>query len=91
MSLIAVDELERADECWTRDYWLRHCEGYGVESPAGRIGHVDEVVRTGASDEPVALVVRGDRETFVVRVEEIREIRPTVERILVDDVRARRA
>ena len=87
MSAIAVPELEHEGECWTRAYWLRHCEGYGVESPAGRIGHVDEVVRAGPSDEPVALVVRGDRETFLVRVEEIREVRPTVERILVDDRR----
>jgi hypothetical protein len=85
MAATAARELEHAPECWTRAYWLRHCEGYGVESPAGRIGHVDEVVCARASGEPVALRVRGRRGTFVVPVERIREILPSVERIVVDD------
>lgn len=27
-----------------RDYWLGHCEGYGVESPGGRVGLVERVL-----------------------------------------------
>ena len=88
MSLTLTPEAA-ADECWTREYWLRHCEGYRVESLGGRIGHVDSIVVSDA-DEPVALVVRRGIGTgcvtFVIPVEEIRELEPSVERILVDDV-----
>jgi hypothetical protein len=92
MSMTTIPELEHDEECWTRDYWLHHCEGFGVESPRGRIGWVDEIVRAGESGEPVALVVRdgagSGRTTFVVPVEQIREVRPLVERIFVEEAGA---
>jgi hypothetical protein len=92
MTPIALPEQEHGEECWTREYWLDHCEGFGVESPQGRIGWVDEIVRAAESDEPVALIVRGgvgaERGTFVVPVEQIRELHPLVERIVVGDAAA---
>jgi hypothetical protein len=89
MSVVAFPQLEHDEGCWTRDYWLRHCEGYAVESSKGRIGYVEEILRAEESGDPAELVVRdgsGERSTVVIPIERIREIRPSCERIVVDEV-----
>jgi hypothetical protein len=43
-----------------RDYWLTHCEGFRVDSSAGRLGFV-EVVKTDGPGAPPLLVIRAGR------------------------------
>jgi len=60
---------ESAVEFWTRDYLLRHCEGYGVERPEGcRVGFVSEVVET---DDVLEFLVEGSSGEFRVPVDAI--------------------
>jgi len=42
-----------------RDYWLCRCEGFWVDSPAGRIGLVDGLRFLSRIDQPDLLEVRG--------------------------------
>jgi len=68
-----------------RDYWLRRCQGFRVESPAGRIGTV-RGVRFGSSSEPDILEVRAGllgRRLLLVPVHEIEEMIPEEKRIIV--------
>lgn len=70
----------------SRDYWLGHCEGFRVDSSAGRVGLVEEVVFGGHRDRPDALVVRAGvlgRRLVLVPVEEVEGIRPRKERVLL--------
>ena len=87
MSLTAIRGPARG-ECWTRAYWLEHCEGYGVDSPDRRIGYVEKIVRAEGSGDPTELLVHAgngaERRRFAVPIDRIREIRPASERILVD-------
>ena len=65
------------------EYWLRHCEGFCVEAPEGRVGFVEEV-ETSESERPVALLVRGGAETRVrIPVDEIDEVALEGERIVL--------
>ena len=54
--------------CWTQSYGLRHCEGYRVVGPDGRVGYVEEV-RFDPFDDLCAIVVGGARRLFVPRTE----------------------
>ena len=61
------------------DYWLCHCEGYGVEQAGRRLGVVENVVFESQLDRPGALRVRSGlfREKLkVVRIDEVEEIVP---------------
>jgi hypothetical protein len=44
-------------DCWSREHWLGHCEGFRVEDRAQKLGIVQEIF--GDEDEPEELVVRG--------------------------------
>lgn len=69
---------------WTSDYWLGHCEGFRVDSPDGRVGIVELVL--GKEDEPVALAVREGLfalHTIVVPIEDVAEVQPYAERIIL--------
>lgn len=57
-----------------RDYWLGRCTGYGVRSPAGRVGTVESLRFDTRHDRPDFLVVR------------TRPIRPRYLLVSVDDV-----
>jgi hypothetical protein len=60
---------ESAVEFWTREYLLRHCEGYVVDRPEGcRVGFVSEVVET---DDVVEFLVEGSSGEFRVPVDAI--------------------
>ena len=54
----------RTHPCWTKEYGLRHCEGYRVAGPGGRVGYVEEV-RVDELDEIRAIVVAGARRVLV--------------------------
>lgn len=69
-----------------REEWLAHCEGYRVDSPEGRIGIVEDVRFSIRPYRAEALVVRLGlfaRRRVVVPVDEVDEIDPLKERILL--------
>lgn len=68
------------DGFWTRDYLLRHCEGYIVDGPDGHVGFVSEVVET---DEALELVVEGASGEFRVPLDAIQYFDPHAERIAI--------
>ena len=87
MSILAPTRLEQEHEPWSSDYWLRHCEGYRVESLDGHVGYVEEVLWAPDETEPIALKVRVGSDHcsfFVLPIEEIREICPRAERIVLE-------
>ena len=76
-------EGEQSQSNFGRDYWLRRCEGFRVEAPSGRIGHV-RGIRFGRTAEPEVLEVRAGllgRRTLLIPVSDIEEILPE-ERLL---------
>ncbi len=75
-------------EPWTREHWLRHCEGYRVETPAGPLGFV-ETVFFSEDEEPAAIAVRtGAAETRIVLVsmEAVEQIQPERETVVLRHV-----
>ena len=69
---------------WAHGYWLGHCEGYRVDGPEGRVGIVEAVL--GEEDEPVTLAVREGLfalRTVYVPIEDVIEVHPRAERIVV--------
>ena len=77
-------------ECWARDYWLGHCEGFHVEDETRRLGVVERIL--DGRDEPMVLVVRGGlfaNRVYRIRVDAISSIDPRGRRIHVDLQRER--
>jgi hypothetical protein len=82
---VAARYVKHEDEsCWTHEYLLRHSERYRVDSEDGHLGYVEEVILAPDESEPVGLLVRGNAGVIVVSIEQIRELSPRGERILVD-------
>ncbi len=71
------------------EYWLSHCEGFFVDSEAGKeIGVVDEVQLEHGSGRASALVVAHGwfgRRVQTIPVADVRAIVPSEERIVVAD------
>ena len=71
---------------WDHNYWLCRCQGFRVESPAGRIGRVVEVRFGSRLDRPDALVVqcalRVNRR-LTVPVSEVDHVRPAEQLLLL--------
>jgi hypothetical protein len=80
---MTTQRVERAPSTWSPDYWLRHCEGFRVVAPGGRLGFV-EVVLHDEDGNPTELGVAGGlfgtRLAFV-RVANIAAIDARAERI----------
>jgi hypothetical protein len=76
-------EVERAPSTWSPDYWLRHCEGFRVAAPGGRIGIVEAVLHDEEGNPAELGVVGGLFGTRVafVRVADIAAIDARAERI----------
>jgi hypothetical protein len=75
--------VERAPSTWSQDYWLRHCEGFRVVAPGGRLGFV-EVVLHDEEGNPAELGVVGGlfgTRTAFIRVADIAAIDARAERI----------
>jgi hypothetical protein len=67
------------------DYWLHRCQGFRVESPAGRIGTVTGV-RFQGSIEPELLEVRSGllgHRLLLIPVTQVQAILPKQRRIIV--------
>jgi len=68
------------------DNWLRRCEGFRVDCPAGRVGIVVEIRFGSSIDRPDALVVRGrvlGKRVRIVSVSEVAEVVPGQERLVL--------
>jgi hypothetical protein len=68
------------------DHWLRRCEGFRVDCPAGRVGIVVEVRFGSSIDRPDALVVRRralTRRVRIVSVSEVAAVVPSQERLVL--------
>jgi hypothetical protein len=64
-----------------REYWLAHCEGYRVESAAGRLGFVEEI---RGLDEKATLAIRTGvlgRRVLIVPAREVDLIVPRAKRL----------
>jgi hypothetical protein len=71
-----------------REYWLRRCEGFVVETPSGRLGRVAGIRYGAHLDEPEALAVRAGRfgrTLLLVSVESVERVLPEERRIVVTD------
>lgn len=69
-----------------RGYWLDHCQGFRVDAHEGRVGLVEEVVSTSESGHADAIVVRAGllgRRLVLVPVEDVGEVTPRRERIVL--------
>jgi hypothetical protein len=74
---MVVMKADLGQSCWSADYVLGHCEGFRVESNAGRLGYVEEVVRASESGAPLALRVRtgrGGQPQVIVMIEDALEL-----------------
>ena len=72
------------------DYWLCRCEGFRVDSSAGRVGFVEEVRFRSRLDRPDALAVRTGflgRRLLLVPVEEVEELAPREGRLVLRTAR----
>jgi hypothetical protein len=76
-----VSEGNGADSELTGGDWIARCQGFGVVSPDGRIGTVEEI-RYGPSrrwDSPTELAVqagRGGKRRLIVPVDDIAAVVP---------------
>ena len=71
-----------------REYWLRRCEGFVVETPTRRIGRVDGIRYGASQDEPEALAVRASRfgrRLLLVSVEDVDRVDPDQRRVVLTD------
>jgi hypothetical protein len=67
-------------------YLLRHAEGYEVESPAGRLGVLEEILFESRPDVPDFLVVRAGflrRRRHVIAVRDVETIVPHERRVVL--------
>ncbi len=67
-------------------HWLRHCHGYRVDSPRGRVGIVEDVLYGADHDRPAALAVRGGllgRRLELIPIEEVDTIHPRRNRLVL--------
>ena len=75
------------------DYWLRHCQGFLVDSESGaEVGVVDDVELASDSDETVSLVVASGwfgRHTRKIAVADVLAILTSERRLIVSDNAAR--
>lgn len=70
---------------WDHDYWLCRCQGFCVDSPAGRIGRIAEVRFGSRLDRPDTLVIQTGllKRRLTVAVSEVDKVVPTQERLLL--------
>jgi hypothetical protein len=71
-----------------RDYWLRRCEGFLVETPTKRIGRVTGIRYGVTTNEPEAIEIRAGllgRTRVLISVHDITEIHPDQRRVVLAD------
>jgi hypothetical protein len=83
---MAAGSQRPGDAASNVDHWLRRCEGFRVDSAHGRVGFVEEVRYASRFDRPDVIAVRAGllgRLLLIVPVEEIAQILPSEERIVL--------
>lgn len=72
-----------AQDEFDRKYWLTHCEGYRVDSAAGRLGVVEEVLMSSRGKKPILAVRAGllGRRVLLVPAPEVDFIVPRAKRV----------
>ena len=81
-----VDDPRRSS--YGREYWLRRCEGFLVETRTKRIGRVAGIRYGANQDQPEALAVRAGRigrRLLLISVSEVEGVMPEERRIVVAD------
>jgi len=71
-----------------REYWLRRCEGFLVETPTRRIGRVVGIRYGEGSNEPEVLEVRAGflgRTLLLLSVDDVAALVPKERRIVLTD------
>jgi hypothetical protein len=71
-----------------KEYWLRRCEGFLVETPTKRIGRVIGIRYGETTNEPEAIEVRAGlfgRTHLLIGVDDIIETQPEQRRLLLAD------
>jgi len=71
-----------------REYWLRRCEGFLVETPTKRIGRVAGIRYGVKTNEPDVLEVRAGlfgRTVLLLNVHDISEVIPEERRLVLND------
>jgi hypothetical protein len=82
---MAVGDAAHRQSSFGLDYWLRRCEGFRVDGPDGRIGHV-RGIRFDDAAEPNALEVRAGllgRRTLLIPAADIVKAVPEERRLLL--------
>jgi hypothetical protein len=72
-------------------YWLRHCHGFRVDSPRGRLGIVEDVLYGAEHDRPSALAVRGGlfgQRLELVSIETVDTVEPSRKRLTLEETPA---
>ena len=80
----ATGEAEGAQAAVSDCYWLRHCHGFRVDTPRGRVGIVEDVLYGADHHRPSVLAVRGGlfgRRLELVPIEEVDTIDPRRKRL----------
>lgn len=67
-------KVDLGRSCWSADYLLGHCESFRVESVAGRLGYVEEVVWAPDGSKPIALRVSNARGCLAIPIANVREL-----------------
>ena len=71
-----------------REYWLRRCEGFLVETPTKRLGRVSGIRYGETTSEPEVLEVRAgwfERTQLLISVDEVLEVDAAGQRLTLAD------
>jgi hypothetical protein len=71
-----------------REYWLRRCEGFLVETPTKRLGRVTGIRYGETTNEPEVLEVRAGwfgRTQLLISVEDVEDVDPERQRLVLND------
>src|SRR5262245_12013087 len=89
-SELPVEEEGRGptSSSYGRDYWLRRCEGFLVETPTKRIGRVSGIRYGETTNKPEVLEVRAGllgRTQLLIAVEDVASIELEEQRLVLAD------
>lgn len=84
--VVRTDEAEDGNAPVSDGYWFRHCHGFRVDAPRGRVGIVEDVLYGAEHDRPSALAVRGGlfgQRLELVPIEDVETIDPRLKRLFL--------
>jgi hypothetical protein len=85
----ADEELnDHTRSSYGRDYWLRRCDGFLVETPTRRLGRVAGIRYSVVTNEPEVIEVRAGlfgRTVLLISVDDITELLPKERLVMLTD------